>query len=296
MRNGRKNPARDRTGHLGPEGNMQAEVPRSAARDRYKGRARDRRKLAYAQKTCLSKAGRLMLETSMLHPGARVGVAVSGGEDSWVLLQVLLLHRRKLPFGIDLMALHVNPGFDPGNHAPMRQWLLENGVAGHLEVGDMGPRAHTGENRSNSPCFFCSWRRRKRLFQLVRKYGLTHLALGHNSDDLVENFFMNIAYAGRVEGMYPRESFFGGRFELLRPLLMVEKKTISKAAREWKFPVWSNPCPSDGATKRKAIRDWLEELWGKDRRLRKNTFSALQRWQGKLARGAGAPSPKNDEG
>jgi tRNA(Ile)-lysidine synthase TilS/MesJ len=238
-----------------------------------------RKKLSYTQKACLSKAGKMMYRTEMLWPGARIGIAVSGGVDSFLLLQILLLHRMRLPFSVDLMAIHVNPGFEPDNHWPLRQWLQENGMAGHLEVCDMGPRAHTSENRKRSPCFFCSWRRRKRLFKLVKHYGLTHIALGHNADDLAQNFFLNLAYSGRVEGMFGKESFFGGEFQLIRPLLLLQKKEIRKAVREWELPVWSNPCPSKDSTKRTEVSQWLEELSGGDKRIKKNIYSALTRWQ-----------------
>lgn len=235
--------------------------------------------MTYTQKACLSKAGKMMYRTAMLHPGARVGIAVSGGVDSFLLLQIMLLHRIRLPFSVQLMAIHINPGFDSKNHLPLRKWLRENGVAGHLELCDMGPRAHSQENRKRSPCFFCSWRRRKRLFKLVKHYNLTHIALGHNADDLVQNFFLNLAYSGRVEGMFGKESFFGGEFQLIRPLLLLQKKQIRKAVREWELPIWENPCPSKDSTKRSEVSRWLEELSGGDRRIRKNIYSALTRWQ-----------------
>ncbi len=237
------------------------------------------KKLSYTQKSCLSKAGKLMYETGMLRPGSRIGIAVSGGVDSFVLLQIMRLQRIRLPFSVQIMAIHVNPGFDPLNHWPLRDWLQEKGVAGHLEVGDMGPRAHSSENRKKSACFFCSWRRRKRLFKLVKHYGLTHIALGHNADDLVQNFFLNLSYAGRVEAMSSKQEFFGGEFQLIRPLLLVQKREIRKAAREWQLPIWSNPCPTKDQTKRTEAADWVQDYTRGNKKMRKNIYSALTRWQ-----------------
>jgi tRNA(Ile)-lysidine synthase TilS/MesJ len=248
--------------------------------------------LSYVQKSCLSKTGKLMFETSMLSSGARIGVAVSGGMDSWLLLKLLLLQRRKLPFPVEIMALHVNPGFDRHGHRPLAEWLRANGLAGHIEVGDMGPRAHSEENRKRSACFFCSWRRRKRLFQLVKRYRLSHIAFGHTADDLVQTFFMNLFYSGRVEGMYPVESFFGGEFLLIRPMLLVEKRQVVKAVKEWQLPVWQNPCPSAEQSKRTEVEAWMQELMKRDKRIRKNVFSALERWQ--LAQGI--PQGKGRDG
>ncbi len=235
--------------------------------------------MTFNQKSCLAKAGKLMYSKSMLFPGARVGVAVSGGVDSWGLLQVLSLQKDRLPFPIELMVLHVNPGFDPYNHWPLIEWSKKLGLSGYIEITDIGPRAHTSENRKNSPCFFCSWHRRKRLFQLVHGFGLTHIAFGHTADDLVENFFMNMMYSGRIEAMFAKEEFFNGEFELVRPLLGVEKRRISKAVKEWGLPVWDNPCPSDQNSKRFEMRKWLAGIFSSDKRLRKNIFSALIRWQ-----------------
>lgn len=241
-----------------------------------------RTKLNYAQTACVKKAGLVMQQTGMLRPGARVGVAVSGGVDSFVLMQTLLIRRRIVPFSVELTALHVNPGFAPDNHAPLADWLAERGVASHLEVSDHGPRAHSEENRKNSACFYCSLLRRTRLFELCRDYGLTHLAFGHNADDLAATFFLNLLQTARVEGMSAREDFFSGRLTVIRPLLLVEKKTIKQAARAWGLPVFDNPCPSAGASQRSEVTAWLDRAardWTGSRTAKTNIYNALRRWQ-----------------
>lgn len=237
------------------------------------------KKLHFAQLHCVKAAGKAMQNTGMLRPHARVGVAVSGGMDSWVLLQVLCIRQRIVPFPFEIMALHVNPGFDPQSHLPLLEWLDANGVAGHVEVTDHGPRAHTEENRTKSPCFFCARLRRKRLFELCQEHGLTHLAFGHNADDLVHTFFMNLWQNGRVDGMSMSESFFGGVLEVIRPLLLVHKTEIAKAVRQWGLPVWQNPCPSAGKTKRAEIQSELEALFSRNKLMRANTFNGLCTWQ-----------------
>jgi len=224
-------------------------------------------------------AGKLMQTTRMVDSGARVGVAVSGGMDSFVLLKVLQIRQRIVPFPFSIMALHVNPGFAPENHAALLPWLAAHGVAGHIEVADHGPRAHSGENRKRSTCFYCAMLRRKRLFELCNQYGLTHLAFGHNADDLVSTFMLNLCQTGRVEGMTMREPFFQGRLAVIRPLLLVEKKLIRKAAEQWKLPLWDNPCPSAGVSKRAEIMQDMDRLCAGHKARRKNIFNALCRWQ-----------------
>lgn len=236
-------------------------------------------KLSFAQKKCVSTVGMLMQKTAMAGPGARIGVAASGGVDSFILLKTLIIRRAILPFPIEIMALHINPGFDPASHAPLVSWCQEHGISAHIELADHGPRAHSSENKKNSACFFCSMLRRKSLFDLCRAYNLTHLAFGHNADDLVNTFFMNVVQNGRVDGMNACEDFFGGRLKVVRPALFLEKSFIKTAARQWELPVWSNPCPSAGATRRSEIEAWLSLETGKSKRIRNNVFGALKRYQ-----------------
>lgn len=229
-----------------------------------------------------------MQRTDMIAPGARIGVAASGGVDSWVLLEVLRRRQRIVPFHFGIMALHVNPGFDPHNHAPLADYLARHGVPGHLEVTDHGLLAHSEVNRKKSACFYCAMLRRTRLFELCRQYRLTHLAFGHNADDLVTTFFLNLMQNGRVDGMSMKEDFFKGVLTVIRPLLLVEKPDILRAARRWELPVWSNPCPSAGATRRSDFTERLQILFGGEKPLRRNTFNALGKWQLALTE-AGVP-------
>ncbi|MBR4741461.1 MAG: tRNA 2-thiocytidine biosynthesis protein TtcA [Desulfovibrio sp.] len=226
------------------------------------------KKYTYAQTVCIRMAGKCMQKTGQLWPQCRVGVAISGGVDSAVLLKVLLERQKILPFSFEIMALHLNPGFDVHVHQQLWPWLEELGVAVHLELCDFGVLAHSAENKKKSPCFRCAWLRRKRLFALCAQYGLTHLAFGHTLEDLTTSFFMNLARNGRVEGMHMREPFFSGKLQVIRPLLLVEKKYIQAAARQWKLPVFANVCPSAGNTERSAMEKRLQISFGSENMLR----------------------------
>ncbi len=228
---------------------------------------------------CVKQSGKAIQTLAMIHPGARVGVAVSGGVDSWTLLECLRLRQKIVPFHFDLIALHINPGFDHSNHAPLVEWLAQHGVAGHVETSEHGPRGHSPENRTASPCFYCARLRRKRLFDLCKQYKLTHLAFGHTADDLVTTFFMNLMQNGRVAGLSIKEAFFQGRLTVIRPLALLEKKDIVKAAARWKLPVWQNPCPSAGKSSRAATETVVKGLCSQSKLVKTNIFKALQRWQ-----------------
>ncbi len=220
-----------------------------------------------------------MQKLDMVSPGARIGVAASGGVDSFLMLKVLTIRKAIMPFPVELMAIHINAGFEPKSHAPLVDWCADHGVSAHIEMTDFGPRAHTDENRSNSPCFYCSMQRRKRLFELCRDYGLTHLAFGHNADDNVVTFFMNVLQNGRADGLSASEPFFDGNLQVIRPTMLLDKKTVIKAAKQWELPVWENICPSNGLTKRDEVHDWLRQAWKGDKRIKNNVFNAITRQQ-----------------
>jgi tRNA(Ile)-lysidine synthase TilS/MesJ len=90
---------------------------------------------------------------------------------------------------------------------------------------------------------------------------------------------MNLFQGGRVDGMSARESFFKGRLTVIRPLLLVDKRQISRACRDWELPVWDNPCPHSKRSRRLEVASWLEYLFATDKKTRTNVLNALRRWQ-----------------
>ena len=90
---------------------------------------------------------------------------------------------------------------------------------------------------------------------------------------------MNLSRNGRVDGMSMNEPFFGGGLQLIRPLLLVEKKFILKAAKQWELPIWANACPSAGNTARSAMTETLEHLYAVSKDSRRCIFNGLTRWQ-----------------
>lgn len=243
-----------------------------------------RQRLNFVQKNCVASAGKLLHQTGTLFSGARIGVAISGGVDSAVLLQVLRHRQRILPFPIELICFHINPGFDQTLHLKLRDWCASMGLAGVFELTEFGPRAFSDENRSNSPCFLCSQWRRTRLFDLCRAYGCSHLALGHHADDLAVTFFMNLFHTGRVDSLSPIECFFRGDLQVIRPLLWLEKAQLKRAARAWDLPVFENPCPASKTdetglelSNRARTTAWLQGEVAGDPAKKASIYNALRR-------------------
>ena len=156
----------------------------------------------------------------------------------------------------------------------LRNFFETKRLPHHIEFTDIGRKANSAENREN-PCFLCSWERRKRLFHLAHRFKCNKIALGHHQDDIIETLLLNIFYSAEISTMLPLQTLFKGKITLIRPLALLEEKKIERFAREMKLPFGSSGCPSSGKTKRKVVKDLIETLSKKDRRVKGNIFRSL---------------------
>jgi tRNA 2-thiocytidine biosynthesis protein TtcA len=218
--------------------------------------------------------GKALHRYAMIADGDRIAVGLSGGKDSMTLLSALRERQGRAPIDFHIFPIYIDPGFPGGFASELSHWCRSEGIALVVEQTDHGLVAHGPQNREN-PCFLCSRLRRKRLFEIGDKLGCNKLALGHNKDDLIETFFLNICYAGEISTMVPSQSFFNGRFTVIRPLAFVEEATIRRFARESAFPRFDNPCPTAGVSKRREIKELLATLYGKNRKIKGNIFRAM---------------------
>jgi tRNA 2-thiocytidine biosynthesis protein TtcA len=229
--------------------------------------------------TILNRETRHLLGKAIHHyrqieDGDRIAVAVSGGKDSLVLLWLLRERLQWIPAHYELIAIHVDPGFDDRTSDALRNFLAGERFQYRILHTDHGLRAHSPENREN-PCFLCSRLRRKSLFETARELGCNKLALGHNQDDFLETFFINIFYGGQVASIVPRQPFFGGEMIVIRPLALMPASKVSNLARRLQLPVLPNACPSAGRNRRQEVRTMLEQLYSSNSKVRGNIFHAL---------------------
>lgn len=218
--------------------------------------------------------GKAIHDYDMISDGDRIAVGLSGGHDSLTLLWMLMERLRRVPVHYDIHPIFIDPGFQPGFGAGLKDCCRQWGLDLRVEETQHGILAHSPENREN-PCFLCSHLRRKRLFEIADDLGCRKLALGHNKDDLIETLFLNICYAGEIRTMVPFQSFFQGRITVIRPLAFGDEMTIRKFARENRFPVFDNPCPTSKTSKRKEIKEMLGRLYLGNTNIKGNIFRAL---------------------
>jgi tRNA 2-thiocytidine biosynthesis protein TtcA len=231
-------------------------------------------KYSYAYKVIKRNTGKALHQYNMISHGDRILIGLSGGKDSFVLKWILNERLKRIPINYELYPVHVDLGFDGGFSKSLAKYCLQLGFDLRVEHTDYGVMAHSSDNREN-PCFLCSRLRRKRLFEVADELGCNKVALGHNKDDIIETLLMNIFYAGEISSMLPAQSFFQGKFSLIRPLAFVEEDVIARFAKEKGYPVFKNPCPSTKNSKRSEIKNILKQLYKNNKKIKGNIFSAM---------------------
>jgi len=219
-------------------------------------------------------AGKALHRYGMIEDGDRIVVGLSGGKDSLTLLWLLSERLGRIPIQYRLFPVYIDPGFDTHIGPDIAAVVQQMGHDLRVEITDYGLRGHSPENREN-PCFLCSRLRRKRLFEIADELGCTKLALGHHKDDIIETLFLNMCYAGEVSTMRPMQPFFDGRFTVIRPLAYTDEALIQKWADEQGYPKFENPCPSADKSRRRFVKEMLQQLYRSNRKIKGNIFRSL---------------------
>ncbi|MDI6761798.1 MAG: ATP-binding protein [Thermodesulfobacteriota bacterium] len=230
--------------------------------------------MAYWEKEIHSLMGKAIHRFGLIEDGDRILVGVSEGKDSLTLLHLLNERRKRVPIRYELIPVHIDLGFNSGRTEILKDFFESRGLSYHIEFTDIGKRANSSENREN-PCFLCSWERRKRLFYLAQHFKCNKIALGHHKDDIIETLLLNIFYSAEISTMLPLQALFKGKVTLIRPLALIEEKKIERFAREMRLPFGPGGCPVSGKTKRKEVKELIETLEKKNRRIKGNIFRAL---------------------
>jgi tRNA 2-thiocytidine biosynthesis protein TtcA len=218
------------------------------------------------------KVSRADREFDLLHEGDHVLVAVSGGKDSLVMLDILARRLAWHRIRYRLTACYVESGLCTPE-CTYREVLSDHcaslgvplRVVGADPVDELGgsaaPSASDGGPQAleagPSPCFLCSWRRRKALFLTAAEEGCGVVALGHHKDDLAQTLLLNLLWQGRHETMMPRREMFGGRLTIVRPLALAGESEIARVCRLGALPLHSCVCPHASASKREVAAELI---------------------------------------
>ena len=230
------------------------------------------------ERRLLRQCGQAITQFNMIEAGDKLMVCLSGGKDSYSLLEVLLLLRERAPIDFDLIAVNLDqkqPGF-PEDVLPA--YLRSKGVAFHIETQDTYSIVKRVIPEGKTMCSLCSRLRRGILYRVAGEVGATKIALGHHRDDILGTFFLNLFYGGTLKAMPPKLVSDDGKHIVIRPLAYVEESDLARYAELRKFPIIPcNLCGSQVNLKRQELKRMLNE-WQKRYPGRvENTFNALSR-------------------
>ncbi len=202
--------------------------------------------------------GRATLGYSMLEEGDHILVALSGGKDSLTLLQLMAERSRIHRPSIRIAAAHVTMVNIPykADIVFLKELCTSLGV--ELHIIESGFDASTDTRKS--PCFLCSWNRRKALFTLAQEIGCNKIALGHNMDDFIETMLMNMTFQGAFSAMSPVMQMEKFPMSIIRPLCLVSESDVERYAKESNFPPQEKNCPYENDSNRRAMKELLASL------------------------------------
>jgi tRNA 2-thiocytidine biosynthesis protein TtcA len=215
------------------------------------------------EKRLCRQVGQAIMDFNMISEGDKVMVCVSGGKDSYAMLDILLKMQARAPISFELIAVNLDqkqPGF-PEHVLP--EYLKKTGVPFHIENQDTYSIVKRVIPQGKTMCSLCSRLRRGILYRVADELGATKIALGHHRDDMLQTFFLNMFFGGKLKGMPPKLVSDDGKHVVIRPMANVAEKDLTRWAEHRAFPIIPcTLCGSQENLQRKQVGNMLRE-WEK---------------------------------
>ncbi len=239
--------------------------------------ARTERENHKLEKRLCREVGRAIVDYNMIEEGDKVMVCVSGGKDSYAMLDILIKLQQRAPVRFELVAVNLDqkqPGF-PAHVLP--DYLSAIGVPFHIETQDTYSIVKRVIPEGKTMCSLCSRLRRGILYRVAEELGCTKIALGHHRDDILQTLFLNLFFASKLKGMPPKLASDDGKNVVIRPLAYVSEKDLIAWAQVRQFPIIPcTLCGSQDGLQRQVVGDMLREWDKKFPGRLENLFTGLQ--------------------
>ncbi len=208
------------------------------------------------------KVTKAITEYNLIEDGDRVMVGLSGGKDSWALIQVLDVLRKRAPIDFTLVAVTVDSGYNGYRHDLISRTCEQRGWEYRIEHTDIGDVMEDILAARDTPCSLCARLRRGVLYRIAKEVGATKIALGHHLDDFVETLLLNLFFAGALKAMPARLVSDNGEHVVIRPLVYTTESEARNYAKESELPIVGCCCPACGdlSLQRQRLKRLIAEL------------------------------------
>ena len=232
--------------------------------------------LSKIQKRIVGKVGKAIADFNMIEDGDKIMVCLSGGKDSYTLLDMLLHLQKKAPINFEIIAVNLDQKQPEFPEHILPEYLKSLAVDYHIIEKDTYSVVKRIIPEGKTTCGLCSRMRRGILYQYARENGITKIALGHHKDDILETFFLNLFFSGKIKSMPAKLKSDAGDNIVIRPMAYVDEAESAHYAKLKVFPIIPcNLCGSQENLQRKKVKRMLSE-WGELYPGRKEViFSAL---------------------
>ena len=224
----------------------------------------------------LSNFRKAIEEYKMIDEGDKIGICLSGGKDSITMLYAFKALQRFYPKHFDIVAISINPGFEFFD----TQFLQK--ICDDLDIPLFIDDSHAKEivfdiRKEKNPCSLCANLRRGIINSIAIKEDCNKIALGHNQDDVLETFLLNLLYTGNIGTFAPKSYMDRTKITLIRPLVYTPEKDIKRFIKKNNISVMPKVCPMDGKSKREDMKQLIYTLSKNIPMVRANLFGAIQR-------------------
>src|SRR5438034_8247149 len=192
------------------------------------------------------KTTKAIVDYQMLEEGDRVMVGLSGGKDSWALMQILDVLRQRAPIAFSLVAVNADSGYKEYKHDLIARTCRERGWEYRIEHTGIGQLIDDILDADQTPCSLCARFRRGVLYRVAKEVGATKIALGHHADDFIETLLLNLFFAGALKAMPAKLVSDDGVHVVVRPLVYVGEEEARAYAKEAELPIIGCCCPACG--------------------------------------------------
>ena len=213
---------------------------------------------------------------NMIEEGDKIAIGLSGGKDSITLVMALKALQRFYPKKFDIIAVSVNPGFDFFDSAFLQETCKNIGVE-YVEAQSYIKDIVFDIRKEKNPCSLCANLRRGILNSTAIEHGCNKIALGHNEDDVLETFFLNMLYAGNLSTFAPVSYMDRSKITLIRPMIYLSEREIRKFIKRQNITVMPKSCPMDGVSKREYMKELIAKLVLDIPTVRANIMGAIKR-------------------